>query len=58
MRRPGLESVAKFRHIENCRASLAPRGVVYPKDTKDMTEAQVMAAGLSTEIVSEERQAR
>jgi hypothetical protein len=49
-----VESVATLRRIEPCRAMLAPAGglwVIYPRGRKDITEAQVMAAGLATGMV-------
>jgi hypothetical protein len=49
-----VESVAELRQIETCYALMAPAGglwVIYPKGRKDITEAQVMTAGLATGMV-------
>lgn len=49
-----VESTGDLRKIEPCRALLASAGglwVIYPKGRKDITEAQVMAAGLATGMV-------
>ena len=51
---PGVENVSDLRKIESCRALMALTGglwVIYPKSRKDITEAQVRAAGLATGMV-------
>ena len=50
----GVERVADLRKIESCCALMAPAGglwMIYPKGRKDITEAQVMSAGLATGMV-------
>jgi hypothetical protein len=50
----GVESVADLGQIESCQALMAGAGglwVIYPKGRKDITEAQVRAAGLATGMV-------
>jgi hypothetical protein len=49
-----VETIADLRKIEPCHQLLAPAGglwIVYPKGRKDITEKQVMAAGLATGMV-------
>jgi len=50
----GVEEVAGLRAIAKCRTCLKPAGglwVVYPKGRKDITQAQVMEAGLAAGLV-------
>jgi len=50
----GVEGVEGLRAIEKCRACLKPAGgiwVVYPKGRRDITQAQVMEAGLAAGLV-------
>ena len=50
----GVGDVAGLGAIEKCRTCLKPAGglwVVYPKGRKDITEAQVMEAGLAAGLV-------
>lgn len=50
----GVESIAGLTRIETCIASMKPAAglwVIYPKGRKDITQAQVMAAGLAAGLV-------
>jgi hypothetical protein len=50
----GVEKTAGLTRIEGCIASMKPAAglwVVYPKGRKDITQAQVMAAGLAAGLV-------
>ena len=50
----GVEKTAELDKIRNCAKSLKPAGglwIVYPKGRKDITEAQVMEAGLALGLV-------
>jgi len=50
----GVEGFAGLRAVGKCKAFLKPAGgiwVVYPKGRKDITQAQVMEAGLAAGLV-------
>jgi hypothetical protein len=50
----GVEKAAGLTKIEGCIPSMKPAAglwVVYPKGRKDITQAQVMAAGLAAGLV-------
>ena len=50
----GVENLAGLSRISTTTASLKPNGglwIVYPKGRKDITEAQVMQAGLAAGLV-------
>ena len=50
----GVEGIADLGAIAKCRACLKPSGglwIVYPKGRKDITQAQVMEAGLAADLV-------
>lgn len=50
----GLEKAAGLDKIKTCAGSLVPAGglwIVYPKGRKDITQAQVMEAGLAAGLV-------